>query len=346
MSFNYTNYNLRSTPVSSLNRTLITTILCVTAFTAHSQETSAEAKTELALINTKTLEEIVFYPRYSAPAKVESLNNSQISARISALISSISPRVGDVVKKGQLLVTLDCVDATYNQSSAESRLQLARKEVNRLSKLKRASAVTEQSLNVAQTDLTQANISYKQAAVQVDRCEIKSPFNGIVTARQASVGELASPGTALLTILDSGNLELVADINSDEVNSLKNAASRHFEWQNKNYPVTIRSIPALINPSNRNRQARMSFNGQSALSGAAGRLRWSSDTAHVPADMLSERAGKIGLFVSEGDKARFIPINNARPGHPIAVDLPSNTLIITDGRFGLSDGDSTQNQGL
>lgn len=345
MPFNYTINTLRSTTVSSLNRTLIATILCAVTLPGHTQETAVDASPELALINTKTLKEIVFYPSYSAPAKVESLNNSQISSRISALISSISPRVGDVVNKGQLLVTLDCTDGSFNRSSAQSRLQLARKEVNRLSKLKKASAVAEQSLNVAETDLTQANIAYKQATVQVDRCEISSPFSGIVTARQASVGELASPGTPLLSILDTGNLELVADISPNEVNSLKNAASRIFEWQNKNYPVTIRSIPDLINPTNRNRQARMSFNGRSALSGAAGRLRWSSDTAHVPADMLSERGGKIGLFVSEDNKARFIAINNARPGHPIAVDLPSNTLLITDGRFGLTDGDSLEDQG-
>lgn len=334
--------------MSNLNRTLIAILLCTATFTAHAQGTTAgsQPEQEVALINTKTLAEVVFFPNYSAPAKVESLNNSQISARISALIMSISPRIGDVINKGQLLVSLDCTDATYNQSSAQSRLQLARKEVNRLSKLKKASAVAEQSLNVAETDLTQANIAYKQAAVQVDRCNIKAPFNGIVTARQASVGELASPGTPLLSILDIENLELVADINPDDVNSLKNAASSTFEWQGKNYPVMIRRIPALINATNRNHQVRMIFSGQNALSGAAGRLRWSSDTAHVPADMLTERDGNIGLFVSEDNKARFISITNARPGHPIAVDLPENTLIITDGRFGLTDGDLIENQGL
>ena len=334
--------------MSSFNKLLITLLFCATASTSFAQETAMEPQPEpeLALINTKQLKDIVFYPDYSAPAKVESLNNSQISARISALILSIAPRIGDVVKKDQVLVSLDCTDGEFNRSSAQSRLQLARKEVNRLSKLKKASAVTEQSLNVAQTDLTQANIAYKQATTQVDRCEIKAPFSGVITARQASVGELASPGTPLLSILDTENLELVADINPSDVNSLKNAASSTFEWQRKNYPVTILSIPALINSSNRNRQVRMSFSGQSALSGAAGRLRWTSETSHVPADMLSERGGKIGLFVSENNKARFITINNARPGHPIAVDLPENTMIITDGRFGLSDGESTENQGL
>ncbi len=334
--------------MSRINQTLIATLLCATTLTVFAQGVVQETppEPELALINTKSLKDVVFYPDYSAPAKVESLNNTQVSARISALILSISPRVGDVVNKDQTLVSLDCTDAAFNRSSAQSRLLLARKEVNRLSKLKKASAVAEQSLNIAETDLAQANIAYKQASVQVDRCEIKAPFSGVITARQASIGELASPGTPLLSILDLENLELVADISPDAINSIKNAASSTFQWQGKNFPVSVRTIPALINPTNRNRQVRMSFNGQSALSGAAGRLRWSSNTAHVPADMLSERDGKIGIFISEDKKARFIPITNARPGHPIAVDLPENTLIITDGRFGLSDGDLTENQGL
>ncbi len=294
---------------------------------------------ERARVSSKALGEMTFYPAFSAPAKVISLNDSKISALINAQINSIAVRVGDTVKKGDTLVSLDCSDSRLARSAALSRRELAQKEFNRLSKLRKASAVTEQSLNAAETDLSQARITFRQAELQVSRCNVVAPFNGVVTDRFASEGELAATGTPLLSLTDTDAVEIIAQIPPADSSTLRNAGKTFYEWNNRKYPVSVRSLSPVINQLNRNREIRLQFNNQKALSGSAGRIQWQSKVAHLPADLLLERDGKTGVFIVDDNTARFIEIPTARAGQPAAVDLPDNTPVITDGRFGLQDGD-------
>lgn len=315
--------------------TLIGLMLTLSAH-AYAQET---AEPEVARVSTQALGELTFFPAYSAPARVISLNQSRISARLNARIDSIRFRVGDRVKKDDVLVELDCSDATLNRAAAQSRRDLAQREFNRLSKLKKAKVTTEQNLNAAEADLSQARVAWRQAQLQVSRCEVKAPYNGIVTARMASEGELASPGTPLLSLTDTDTLEVIAEISPADSSSLASAGKTLYEWNSRKYPVSIRSLSPVINPDNRNREIRLLFDRQMALAGSAGRIHWQSTIAHVPADLLLERNESLGVFVNEQGTARFLTIAGAQAGQPAVTDLPPDTPIVVEGRYGLQDGD-------
>ncbi len=324
---------------------LLTLITALLSLNALSQEVKNEP-TEVKRVSSKSVQDIVFFPEFSAPANVLSLNESQISALISAQILSMNVLVGDTVSKGATMVSLDCQDAELVKTSALARLRLAQKEVNRLSKLKKASAVTEQNLNSAETDLSLARVTHNQTRLQVTRCTVAAPFRGVVTARQAANGELAAPGTPLLSLTDLENLEVSAQIPLSKSTSLQQADQLKFVWSGKKYPLNIRHLSRVINPLNRNRELRLTFAKQKALPGAAGRLVWQSRTPHIPADMLLERGGIVGIFIVESNEARFVELRGAIIGHPAAVDLPDDTRIILDGRYGLIDGDTIDNRGL
>ena len=72
--------------------------------------------------------------------------------------------------------------------------------------------------------------------------------------------------------------------------------------------------------------------------GRTGRLRWVATQGQIPADLILKRGTHLGVFVHEGDRARFVPLPEARPGHPAPTDLPDTTLGIRDGRYQLEDG--------
>ena len=55
----------------------------------------------------------------------------------------------------------------------------------------------------AKQNHTQAQVAWKQANLQVRRCTVLAPFTGVITKRLASEGELATPGTPLLQLLDT-----------------------------------------------------------------------------------------------------------------------------------------------
>jgi hypothetical protein len=74
--------------------------------------------------------------------------------------------------------------------------------------------------------------------------------------------------------------------------------------------------------------------------GAGGRLVWYGKDQGVPAGLLVRRNDRLGVFVAEDGKAMFHPLPWAREGRPAAIDLPPDTLIVTEGHQALRDGNS------
>ncbi len=329
--------------VKQLSINIITLLIFTTSCVIAQSNISEDAKP--VRVSSTPLSELVFYPEFSASAKVISLNSSQISARINAQIESIDILVGDRVQRGQKLVTLDCEDARLTQASTLAHLQLAKKEISRLQKLKAASAVTEQKVNNAQTEVSLARIAYKQATLQVARCIVTAPFTGTVVSKQASEGELASQGTPLLMLLDLDRLEVIAEVHTTDSQLLADANDFRFSVADKSYPLSIRHFSKVIDPITRKRELRLVFLNHKALIGTAGRLIWNSNSIHIPADFLIERDGQIGLFILASDHARFVVIPDAIIGHPAKISLDDNTQIVVDGRYGLRDGDRIERRG-
>jgi hypothetical protein len=159
-----------------------------------------------------------------------------------------------------------------------------------------------------------------------------------VLERLAHIGEYVLPATALVRILDIGEIEISADVIAADAAGLETADTILFRYAGRDFPLQLRTLAPVIDPHTRTRQARLLFRGETALPGAAGRLIWYQPPA-LPADLLVRRQGQLGVLLAEQGKARFYPLPNAREGRPAVLALPAQTLIITEGRFAVSDGD-------
>jgi hypothetical protein len=69
--------------------------------------------------------------------------------------------------------------------------------------------------------------------------------------------------------------------------------------------------------------------------GLAGELRWASATPYLPAAWVQQRNGSLGVWRVRDGKPAFQPLPQAEPGRPVAVDLPTDTLLVDEGRFSL-----------
>jgi len=299
-----------------------------------------EEKTSVP-ITIKPLESLQIDPTYSAPATVISLNHSQLSAQISARVQEVLVQVGEQVTQGDTLVQLDCTENLLAELSAKARETLAQKELKRAKSLRRSNSIAEQDFNKAETELAQARVAIEQTHLKIERCKINAPFSGVITRQQAFKGELATPGTPLLRLLDTERLEVSAQVAVQQASSIASAATLQFKTGAAQYPLNLRAVTPRINTKARNQEVRLSFSQSQALPGSAGRLQWQSGQPHLPADMLVLRDGQTGVFVLQEDTARFMAIDSAHIGYPApAESLPENAQIIVDGRLGLADGDA------
>jgi len=307
-------------------------------------------------VDTVRLEAIASYPERSAPATVVSLNDTTITSEVSATVTALPVRVGDVVEPGRVLARLDCTDYLHAQREAlasleslDARIELARKRLERTRLLTERQSLSEDALDERIADLAVFQAERKAAAagldsarLNVERCKVTSPYQAVVTERISSVGEYVSTGTPLLRIMDIFDIELSAQVPVDEIVQIERTDEIYFEYAGYRYPVTVRTILPAINSLTRNREVRLLFSRDKALAGAAGKLIWVDQRPHIPANLLVSRGDSLGIFVATERKAVFVPLAGARTGRSTPVSLPPQTRLIVEGHRALEDGDAVR----
>jgi hypothetical protein len=182
----------------------------------------------------------------------------------------------------------------------------------------------------------------KQAKHQVERCSIVAPFRAVVRQRLISEGSYASPGTPLLELVQLDGSEVSAQLTEQEVDSMSAGAGHRIHYSGKEYKLLPRTVLPLVEGATRTRTVRLRFTEGDAVIGAHGRIHWRHSRRQIGADMLVRRGNALGIFLLEGDKARFHPLPEAVEGQPCMVELPDDTQLIVDGREVVADGESVK----
>ena len=330
-----------------LHRWLLTAL-----FTSVYSISSAAVATQATLVSVQALGDLVVQAEREAPASALSLNESRLSAEVTAVIESIPVQVGEVVEAGAVLVQLDPRDYELALKrnlaalqSVQARIKLAEFQLRRARELFTKKFASEDTLIQRETELTVLQAELASAQIQVDsarrdlaKCRITAPFQAIIKDRKGQLGELAAPGTPLLSVIDVAHIEVTARVQPKDGVLLESAEAISFVAPRQDYPVRLLRLSPAIDPATRTREARLAFSGVSAAPGTEGRLVWRAKESLLPADLISRRNGRLGVFIAEHDKARFVVLEQAQEGRPVPVVMPAETRIILDGRFELQDG--------
>lgn len=152
-----------------------------------------------------------------ATGNTAAVNSANLVARVQGFIQQIHYRDGDVVKQGTTLFTIEpepyklkLEQARAAETAAQAVLKQTEAEYERQAELSSRLVATKQALDNATANrdsararLDQAKVDTAQAAINLGYTEVKAPFDGIVTARLVSLGELvgANGPTQLATIV-------------------------------------------------------------------------------------------------------------------------------------------------
>ncbi|GAB3801419.1 efflux RND transporter periplasmic adaptor subunit [Spirosoma humi] len=166
------------------------------------------------------------------PGELVAFRDVDIYAKVSGYIKSLKADVGTEVKQGQLLALAEAPELSAQLSSAESKLK-AQEALSIASKAnyerileasKFSGAVSkndvDQALAKRNADLAQleaAKSAYREVADLKKYLEIRAPFNGIISARNASTGAYIGPAGKgsefpLFVLTEQKRLRLVISI--------------------------------------------------------------------------------------------------------------------------------------
>lgn len=316
----------------------------------------AQQPPQPAVVTTKAFTDVAQHPAREAPASAVSLNESRLSAEVSATVKEVAFDVGQVAPKGAVLIRLDARDhelalakAQAALDSSRARARLAEQQLNRARELAKQNFYSAEALSQKETELAvhQAQVKLDQAQVaqarrNVEKCTLRAPFQAIVRSRQAQVGELAAPGAPLMTLSEATRVEVAAQVPPRDIASLKGAAEVRFAGSGGEFKVRLLRVSPAISREARTIDVRLAFEGQVAAPGADGRILWNDPQPHLPAELVSKRGAAFGVFVLENDVARFIALPGAQEGRPVAAPALADKRIVADGRHGLADGQAVQ----
>jgi RND family efflux transporter MFP subunit len=309
-------------------------------------------------VATKPLSEIAVYPERQATAQAVSLNESRIAAEIAGRIEAIPVLAGQRVARGEVLARIECRDhelardrASASLGAARARLSLAEQQLFRARELgargffsKEALASRETEVQVFRADAEQARTQLDTAQRAVGKCSVRSPFAAIVRERLGQVGELAAPGSPLVALSDAERVEVSAQLQISDAQSLGKAPDVRFMGDGGARALALLRISPAISPQARTREARLRFKGEPAAAGASGSVSWRDSQPHIPAEFVVRREGALGVFVEEGGVARFHLIAGAQEGRLTAVDLPPEARIVVTGQLTLRGGQRLNGQ--
>lgn len=196
---------------------------------------------------------------YAAEALVEAVKQSTVAAQISGRIVELNFDVGDTVKKGQVLVRIDESEARQAVAGSEAvvaqaraNLQNARQHYERTKQLLVQKFVSQAALDKAQADykaaeaqLAAAQASAGQAATTRGFTAVMAPYSGVVALRHVELGEMASPGKALMTGFDPRDLRVVASIPQYKLADVRRAARAQVEFPSLNKWIAAKAVAVL-----------------------------------------------------------------------------------------------------
>lgn len=243
---------------------------------------------------------------------------ADLRAEVSAVVLQVLKENGDVVRRGDVLVRLDETSIRDNVNSADDAarnaalaLDQAERNLQRLKTLRASGMTSLQALdeaevrrNGAQSELSAAKSRAAQARQQLQRTQIRAPFDGVVSDRKVSAGDTASIGKELLKVIDPTSLRFEGRVSADKISAVKVGQAVSFRingYAGQDFRGKVTRLDPTANDITRQVEVLVSFadKKQPQVSGlyAEGTIESSQVTAlSLPESVLVKVGDKVSVW--------------------------------------------------
>lgn len=239
-------------------------------------------------------------------------------------------------------------DAKVSLVQAQSQYETAQQHLKSLETVGRT-----QQLKSAQAQADAAKAHYQSAAAQVSYAEVQSPINGVVSDRPLNIGEMASSGSALLSIVDISRVVARANVPVHEAASIRVGRPAKISGPGGELTGKVTVVSPAVDPSTttvevwveaRNPEEQLKPGTTVQVAIDAGEL---PDATVVPvAALLNSDEGGEKVMVAGADglaHERKVEVG-VRSGEEVQIlsGVKPGEQVITEGGLGLDDKSKIQ----
>lgn len=256
---------------------------------------------------------------------------------------------GDRVKAGEVLLRLDERLLKAEVAKAEATTQLARTDLERIRRLAKTRAASEDELAQARTALAVAEAQTTVLRTRLSYTRIRAPFGGIITERKGEPGDVIPAHTHLLTLADPASLQLEVAVSELLLPLLKvgDPAPVRIDALGKQvFPAQVLRIHPELNPLTRQGiiEIQLTPIPETARAGQFARVTLQSapvDRMVVPFSALRrDRSGEFVYLLRDGKAERRSVRSGLRIADSVELSagVASGETVITRGFLGLTPG--------
>ncbi len=176
---------------------------------------------------------------YEIDGVVEAVRQATVSAQATGRVATLQVKVGDKVRAGQVLATIDDRDTQTGVArgqaqvaQADAELLNAQANVQRTRDLRQQGFVSQAALDVAESQFKAAQAARagagagaQQARLAQSFTQVTAPFDGYVLETLAQAGDLAVPGKPVATVYAPQPLRVVVQVPASMAQTARTAKS-------------------------------------------------------------------------------------------------------------------------
>jgi RND family efflux transporter MFP subunit len=185
-------------------------------------------------VSVKKIKKVNITDNIVFTGRIEAAKKAKLSTRLMGTIEKITVKVGDKVRKGQLVFTISKKGLLARRSQLYAQKKQAQTILNNLNKDKQRTETLFSKKSATQKQLddvttayyaAEANLSILDAGISevnsnINYATVTAPFDGLVSAKLADVGSLSAPGVPVVSMV-STNYKAIVTVSENQIHNIK-----------------------------------------------------------------------------------------------------------------------------
>lgn len=323
-------------------------ILCACSLVAcekHATTTAAKPKLPAANVSVSKVAKQTLQLSEEITGTVRAKTRAVIESKISGRLLTLNTTLGQSVKSGEVLATLDAQEMLARLQSAQALMDQAGRDEQRAASLVGGNAISKADYDSAKARLEVAKAAVSEAQTMMGYAKVTAPFDGVITRKLADQGDFAAPGKPLLELENPKDLRVEADIPEALIGNLKLEAAVSVNSATGTILAKVAEISPAGDPNSRTFPIKLDLPADSKLHlGQFVRLAVpvrNYDALLIPATALVQRGQLQMVFVNDNNAAqlRLVRVGRTRnEGIEVLSGLEGGESLVTTEAATLQDG--------
>lgn len=174
------------------------------------------------------------------PAEFVASQETDLAFRVSGELSSLPIAEGEMVKKGQLLASLDDQDFLLNVEQRQTAYDLSKLQYQRIRTMVDQRAATQSQLDEVKTTMRQAETALQQAKNQLAYSSISAPYDGVIAKVYADNYEFVGATVPVLKLENAETIDVRFQVPEDLISRIRKDNTKYLPQ------VTVESAPGKV----------------------------------------------------------------------------------------------------